>query len=386
MRSKEQIKILDSAKGLSIVLMTLVHYPFIQKKNVYAMVSFLLDDVLMIFILPIFIFISGYFLNEGLTFKGYLFSKLDSLIKPILGFSICLTILKIILYMITSSELTLQGIMRYINAIPAAFVFGDLGYINYALWFVVALFWGGLSLKGVLELSKNKKLLNYFFLCLILLVLMFLTFTESKFYYFAYTPIFFTYLIIGYGFKKISTRYFNGVSVFYNKSWVIFFVLFIISWFVLRKFNLKTNLNLFGFNFNYHYFLLLSVLGIFAILFLCLYFEKIPVFNKILIECSKASFFILGYHVFVLDVFKYIFDLKEYSPIIHLFLFATNIFLCYCIYRITIKTPYLRILFVPLRGIKFNYGEIRLLSFKPIYSLIPNELFDIVKLERNNDR
>ena len=69
----------------------------------------------------------------------------------------------------------------------------------------------------------------------------------------------------------------------------------------------------------------ISVFGIFSLLYLCRYLEKIPILNSLLIYCSKASFFILAYHVFIKDIFALLFDLKSYNPLLHTVLFFLNI-------------------------------------------------------------
>lgn len=373
----KHIKIFDIAKGFSIILMTLVHYPFIQRKDVYPNLTFLLDNVLMIFVVPIFIFISGYLINDRLNFKTFFFSKIDGLMKPVIGFLLSLTILKIVLYTMTSNVVSLNGILKYVNALLSIVIYGDLGFVNYALWFVAALFLGVLALKGCLEIFNLKKPLNHVLLVLFVLFLLILGNTRITFYYLAYVPVFFTFLIFGYSFKKISIRYFNGVSFFYSKTMIVFPILFLILLLVLNKFKVRTDLDLFEFNFNYHYLLLLSLVGIFSVFFFCRYFEKIPFLNRALVECSRASFFILGFHVFILDVYKYILDLYIYNPLSHFFLFILNIMLCYTIYRIAIQTPFVRILFIPLKKIELIESEIKLLKYKPIYRFIPKVILDL---------
>ncbi|WP_111307950.1 acyltransferase family protein [Confluentibacter sediminis] len=370
----KHIKILDIAKGLSIILMTLVHYPFTQGDNVYPNLSFLINDVLMIFVVPIFIFISGYLMNDGSSFKAFLFDKIDALIKPLIGFLFSITILNIIKYSITADSIGLHGIISPVNALLSVVIFGNLGFVNYALWFIVALFWGLLALKGGIIIWDLKKPLKYVLLSIFVLLLVILNRTSVTAYYVVYVPVFFTFLGLGYIFKKWSDRYFNGISFFYSNVMFVFPILFSIGWFVLNKFKLRTDLDLFLFVFNYHYLLLLSIMGIFSVFFFCRYLEKIPYLNTVLIECSRASFFILGLHIFILDVYRHIFDLKVYDPLLHFFLFGFNIFLCYIIYRILIQTPFIRLLFVPLKRIELSESEIRLLKFKPINRLIPKEI------------
>ncbi|GAA4976497.1 acyltransferase [Algibacter aquimarinus] len=374
---KKHVKILDIAKGFSIILMTLVHYPFIQVDNIYPNLNFLVDNVLMIFVVPIFIFISGYLIRDKLSFKAYFFIKVDGLIKPLMGFLLCLTVLNILLYIISSDEVSINGMTKYVNALLSVFIYGNLGFVNYALWFVGALFLGLIVLKGSLVSLSLKKPLRYLFLVFIGLMLLVLINTRIEFYYLSYVPIFFTFLVLGYSFKKISDRHLNGVSFFHSKIMIIFPVLFLISCFVLNEFEIRTDLDIFLFVFNYHYLLLLSIAGIFSVFFFCRYLEKIPYLNKALVECSKASFFILGFHVFILDVYRLMFNLNVYNPFLHFVLFVLNILMCYIIYRIATQIPFIRLLFVPLKRIDLFKNEMRLIKYKPINRLIPSEIINL---------
>lgn len=376
-RSNGRVEILDVAKGFSIILMTLVHYPFTQQENIYPGLNFLVDDVLMIFVVPIFIFISGYLISDSKSFKVFFFSKIDGLIKPLFGFLLSITLLNILVFIITSNKITPQGIIKYINAFLSVFIYGDLGFVNYALWFIGALFWALLLLKISLVIIGLKGQQKYAYLALLVLLLFCLSYTQIKFYYLAYVPVFFIFLALGYGFKIVSKRFLKGTLFFYSKIMIVFPMLFLILCFVLYKFNVRTDLDLFLFVFNYHYLLVLSIVGIFFVFFLCRYFEKIPLLKAILVKCSKASIFILGFHVFILDVFKLVFDLEVYNPLLHFVLFVLNIVLCYTIYSLIIKIPFLRLIFIPLKGIEFSKNEIKLLKYKPIYRFIPKEVIVI---------
>jgi fucose 4-O-acetylase-like acetyltransferase len=376
----KHIKILDVAKGLSIILMTLVHYPFTQT-YVYPNLTFLVNHVLMLFVVPIFIFISGYLMGDGSSFKAFFFAKIDGLIKPLVGFLLSITILNIIKYSMTADAISLHGIVSTVNALLSVVVFGDLGFVNYALWFVAALFWGLLALKGGIIIWGLKKPLKYVLLAVFVLLLGILNGTSVTAYYVAYVPVFFIFLVLGYGFKKWSDQYFNGISFFYSNIMFVFPILFGIGWFVLNKFKLRTDLDVFNFHFNYHYLLLLALLGIFSVFLLCRYLEKIPLLNTALVQCSHASFFILGFHVFILDVYKLAFDLKGYHPLTHVVLFILNIVVCYVIYRSAAQTPFIRMLFTPLKRIAFIQSERKLLTHKLMYRLIPKEVLAFKEIQ-----
>lgn len=373
----KHIKILDIAKGFSIILVTLVHYPFIYSKIAYPTypnLNFFVNDFVTFFRVPVFIFISGCLISESLSFKNFLYNKIDGLIKPVIGFLIIITILNMSLHIITSHEDIMYSAIKHIKAFILVFIKGDFGFVNYALWFIGPLFWGLIALKCGIVIFGLKNLAKYVCLIFFVLLLLILSNTGFQFYYLEYTSIFSTYLILGFFFKKLSVRNLGGFSFLYSKLMIVFPILFLALWLILFNFNYETKLDLYNYVYNYHILLILSILGIFTLLYICSYIEKVPLLNMALVNCSKASYFILAFHVFIIDVYKHLFDMVNYNPLLHLFLFMLNIALCYTIYKTLIQIPYIRILFFPLKRIELFEGEIRLLKSKPISRLIPKEI------------
>ncbi|MBP0903703.1 acyltransferase family protein [Mariniflexile gromovii] len=369
-QNKKRIKIFDVAKGISIILMTMSRYPFLETYP--TLISF--QNVAIIFKMPTFIFISGYLLSDRLDFKSFFYHKVDGLIKPLIGFLFSLTLLNIILYLVTSDRIILHDILQYILNLPRSFFHGSFDVVNVSFWFITALFLGQICLKGFLVISNLKKPFNYLLLSIFFIVLLILNAIKTKFYWSEYIPSFFTYLFLGYGFKKISLRFFNGTSFFYNKKMILFPILFLISYVTLYELNFDVDLNLAGLHFNYHYLLILSLFGVFTIIYLCSFIEKIPILNSVLVYCSKASFFILAYHIFIKDVFSTMFDLETYNPLLHTFLFFLNIVLCCLIYMLLKRVTIVRLLFYPLKTIELKDIEIKLLKSKYISRIIPKEI------------
>lgn len=373
-KSRKRIEIFDIAKGVSIILMTLSHYPFTE---IYSnLMNF--QSIAMIFKMPTFIFISGYLFSDRLSFKSFFYHKTDSLIKPLIGFLITLTLLQILFYIIFSDIVTLKVGMKYITSLAAVFVYGNLGLVNYSFWFVGALFLSQIIFK----IKDIKKPYNYLFLAFSFVISFIFYYSKIKFYYLGYIAIFVTYLFLGYGFKKISIRYFNGISFFYSKKMILFPILFFISILGLNKLGFETNLDLSEFQFNYHYLLLLSIFGVFTVIYFCSYIEKIPLISSLLVYCSKASFFILGFNVLIIDICASFFDLRNYNPVLHTFLFFLNIVVCCLIYMLVKKIPYVRILFYPIKSILLNDAEVKLLRSKYIYRLIPKDIFLMANIEK----
>ncbi|KJD33793.1 hypothetical protein PK35_03300 [Tamlana nanhaiensis] len=367
---KPRIKIFDIAKGISIILMTISHYPFLMDYK--GLLSF--NMVALVIKMPLFIFISGYLLSNRLNFRDFFHNKFDGLIKPLLAFLISLTLLNIIFYSITTTNFSTNGVLEFVNAFFNVFYFFDLEYVNYTFWFIIALFVGQIVVKGALEMLKIKKPNNYILLGVLVILLALLSTLNSEFYYLGYVPIFVAYLVAGYVCNIILKKYFQGSQVFYNKKMIVFLILFILGLLVVFKDGISVKVDIYYFIYNFHYKLVLSVIGVFAIIYLCTFIEKIPFINKALIYCSRASFFILAYHLFFIKVFDFLFDLKTYNPWFHTVLFFANIALCCFIYEGLKKVKVVRLFFYPIKTIEFSNIEYRLFQIKFFHILFPKDV------------
>ncbi len=354
----KRIQIFDIAKGISIILMTIGRYDFTE---IYPNLKYF-NDIAMLFKMPTFIFISGYLIGDRLSFQHYLCQKIDGLIKPLVAFLISLTLLQIIFYLIFSDEITFKDGAGPVLNLARTFYHGSFDAVNVSFWFIMSLFLGQITLKGFLEIKHFNKPLNYIFFISFVAIFLILDAIKIPFYWTEHIPTFFTYLFLGYSFKKISIRYFNGTSFFYSKKMILFPILFLITLFTLKKLNIEINYDLAGLQFNYHYLLFVSLLGVFSVIYLCRYIEKIPKLGSILVYCSKASFFILAYHIFIKDVYSVLFDLKSYNPLFHTFLVIVNIVLCCLIYMVIKKIPFVRIFFYPIKVIVLIDAEINRLK------------------------
>jgi fucose 4-O-acetylase-like acetyltransferase len=371
----KRIQIFDIAKGISIILMTVGRYHFVE---LYPnLIEF--QNIAVLLRMPTFIFISGYLLSDRLNFKLFLFNKIDGLLKPLINFVLALTILNIIFHLLVAQPVSSSFILAQITNIARYFYHGSFDVINVSFWFIGALFVGQVTLKAFLEISKLNKPFKYSCFVVFFLILFALNTFKYKFYWTEYIPIFFTYLLIGYSFKKYSKRFLDGTSFFYSKIMVVFPVLFFMAIYILNQMDIKIHFGLASLEYNFHYILGLTLLGVFTVIYFCRYIEKIPKLNSFLVYCSKASFFILAFHIFIKEVFNVLFDFKTYNPLLHTTLFISNIVLCCLIYRFLQRVPFIRILFYPLKTIVLNNAEIKLLKSKNINRFIPKDIFvDIV--------
>ena len=155
--NEKRIQIFDIAKGLSIILMTIGRYDFI---DIYPyLLQF--QNVALFFRMPTFIFVSGYLFSNRLDFKHFLFHKIDGLLKPLISFVISLTLLNIIFSGIVSDVVNFNQVFEHIKNMARSFYRGRFDEINVSFWFIGALFLGQLTLKGFLEIKELKKPLNY---------------------------------------------------------------------------------------------------------------------------------------------------------------------------------------------------------------------------------
>lgn len=369
LKEVKRIQLFDIAKGISIILMIISRFSFV---SIYPLLA-TFQDTVMVFKMPSFVFISGYLLSDRLRFKPFMQTKVDGLLKPLLSFVLSLTLLEIIFYVLTSDVVTFHGAISFVTNLLRSFYHGSFDVINVSFWFIGALFLGQLSLKGFLEISKLKKPLNYIYLAAFIAGIIVIDTLKIKFYWSEYIPAFFLYLFLGYGFKQLCNKYWNGTQFFYSKKTIVFPFLFFATIFLYQQINLSTSLDLSGLEYNYHYRLLLSLLGIFTLLFVCRFIEKVPVLTSLLVYCSKASFFILAYHIFIIKVFDYFFDMNHYNPLLHTFLVVLNLILCCLIYKFVRKIKIVRVFFYPVKSMVLDLNEVKLLNSKLLKRFFPKD-------------
>lgn len=135
---------LDVAKGISILLMTVTHLAIF---NNHPAIKAFNNEVLLLFKMPLFIFVSGYQFSGKRSFKEFARGKFDGLVKPVV------TILFI------SASIT--GIWWLAGGESAYSLFGhvrlSLSRYYIPLWFPVTLFLALIVFRFVLwAIGKGK--------------------------------------------------------------------------------------------------------------------------------------------------------------------------------------------------------------------------------------
>ncbi|MBN2118230.1 MAG: acyltransferase family protein [Anaerolineales bacterium] len=121
----KRIEYLDVARGIGILLVVLGH-------NDFAALSPFFHQVIYSFHIPLFFFLSGYFINTAQSFRDYSKKRFHSVLKPYL-----FTIFLIYFASVSFEKMGFQNAMlRIVKAL-----YGSIDYIDWAqLWFLPNLF------------------------------------------------------------------------------------------------------------------------------------------------------------------------------------------------------------------------------------------------------
>jgi polysaccharide biosynthesis protein PslL len=121
----QRIGYFDIARGIGILLVVLGH-------NDFGGISPFLDQLIYSFHVPLFFFLSGYFLNAAVPFVEFLWRRFHSILKPYL--------FTIFLIYFTSVSFEKMGFQTAVGRIVKA-LYGSTNYIDWGqLWFLPNLF------------------------------------------------------------------------------------------------------------------------------------------------------------------------------------------------------------------------------------------------------
>jgi fucose 4-O-acetylase-like acetyltransferase len=139
----KRIEFLDVARGIGILLVVLGH-------NDLGAISPFLHQVIYSFHIPLFFFLSGYFINTSIPFVEYFKKRFHSVLKPYL-----FTILLIYFVSVSFEKMGFQNaIMRILKAL-----YGSINYLDWGqLWFLPHLF--VVSLYAFLFITLVNRLRN----------------------------------------------------------------------------------------------------------------------------------------------------------------------------------------------------------------------------------
>ena len=139
----KRIEYIDIAKGIGILLVVLGH-------NDFEVISLFVQRLIYSFHMPLFFFLSGYFLNTAIPFFGFIKKRFHTLLKPFL--------FTILLIYFTSVSFEKMGFNTAITRIVKS-LYGSGYYLDWVqLWFLPHLF--AVSLYAFVFITLVSKLRN----------------------------------------------------------------------------------------------------------------------------------------------------------------------------------------------------------------------------------
>lgn len=286
---KKRIEYIDLMKGICISLVVVYHCGIVFK-DTYK----IYNDCLMMFILPLYFFISGLFFNEKEDFKSFLQKKINNLLFPYLFFSSFILIVNFF-------------IQKYpVGSIGKYLFFCFLEPYNYPLWFLRSLFIVHILYYFLCISIKN---INYRILvCFLLSIITWLLAPYLKNHINIFSTIILLHLnilssIFVLPFISIADWCRNKGLLSFNIPLKLKICGFFFSLILLLNFS-TPNLNLLNAQFsdNLFFFYISSISGIFCVLFFSSFFNKIPLFSYI----GRYSLIVLGVHAILIMILRYL--------------------------------------------------------------------------------
>ncbi len=152
-------------------------------------------------------------------------------------------------------------------------------------------------------------------------------------------------LIFGYLFKK-----YGYFKLFYRGDIAIFSTV-LFTYCIYQKYFYDINFDLFENEFGRT---LPTVITFICGISITIYFSKFRFISELLINCSKASFFILSLHIVLGNfILGPILNSFIYNPhLANILTFILTIFSCLFIYNFNFRTKYIKYLFLPVKAIR----------------------------------
>lgn len=330
---------LDIAKGISILLMTITHLSLFDP---FPMVKHFNADILMLFKMPLFIFISGILFSNKHALYDFCSNKFDALIKPILT-----------IFTVTIVAYLLYNGFQYRSIVEAVKDTHRFLYkLYFPLWFPLVLFATLLLFKTVLVVKSKVHPPTFVMLYISLITfLCFVTKYNIQYSLFLGHPIlyFFIILSIGYFVKQKQL-----LAMMYRTDFFIFSVL-LLSCYVIQKDILEVKVDLSMNEFGRLIPTSITfITGISIVFYLSKLISKTQYLSKVLIHCSKGSFFILAFHVLIANYILYPFLITrlENVYVASVICFVLTIGGCVLIYQLLFRTKILKYFLLPKKLFK----------------------------------
>lgn len=337
--------IYDVAKGISILIMTISHfdlfkdYPTIFQFNI---------NVLMLFKMPLFIFISGILFSQKNSLKYFITHKFDALVKPIVTLFLLGYLLLLLFYLQKGADFSEKNLQAILIKL--------LGYYL-PLWFPVNLFFS-LVIYRFLKHSYEKYSPKLYIISIMSTLLVLVYFTQINFNYYLFRPnswIFFIIILyIGQQFKNRRWVELLSSHAFFLFSLILFTIL------VYNKKLFGIDLDLFMNDFGKVIPTSLTfITGISIILYLSRLLSKIPMVSNVLEVCAQSSLFILAFHIFFANTLftSYFREIISYQIVADTITFVLTIGLSVSLYFLLKKTRYIKYALYPIKTLQKTKGN-----------------------------
>lgn len=330
---------LDVAKGISILLMTISHLTIFQENQTISSFN---TNYLFFFRLPLFIFISGLlFIPQDKVLK-FAYNKFDGLIKPIVTLFIAFVVI-----------VTVFGIFKG-DGVGDAYAKADIIFQNlfYPLWFPITLFFALFLYNLIMYFRYNHdKRLTTFVTLSVLLLAVGLYFIDLKSKLLVINTIIIFLYLLAVGFTVKSNQF---IDVLYKPLTLLTSILtLIICLYYKESLGIRLDLyhNIFG---KFIPTTLTLLAAIVVVLNLAKQISKVPVLAKTLALCSKASFYILAFHIIIGNKILYpiVNKILGKSIISNCLQYIVMITLCIAIYKIVFYIPIVKKLMLPKKALK----------------------------------
>ena len=162
METKKRVKYIDVARGIAIICIILGHLGISN-----------IDKVVFTFHVPIFFFITGYFIDDSLSMDEFIKKKIKTLIIPYICTCLVIILIATLKNMcFYGTEIASKTAMDWIMASLYGSGVNYDGGIYYvkaigAIWFLLATFFGSVFLKGTLNMKRYTRIATILFLFVI---------------------------------------------------------------------------------------------------------------------------------------------------------------------------------------------------------------------------
>ncbi len=330
---------LDIAKGISILLMTITHMVVF---STHPTIKYVNAEVLMVFKMPLFIFISGWLFAPKRSLGEFVVGKADGLLKPMA------VILGVAFVIVGIGQLPLGG---GVIATVGRTIF-NLSYYFIPLWFPATLFVALVVFRILTWLWETRGVRSIFATAAIVLALVVVWRTGVSLYIVEFHSLLIFVIFLWAGWM---VRRFGTLEVMLGVGPFLFFVAMFGVTIAFRDWlgvGLDINANHLG---SFVPTMLASFSGVMIVINLSRWLSRVPWVSSALVLCSRGSFYILAFSTLLGNelVHPLVTRWLPGGTLADALSWTVTIGLCVALWRATFFTRYLKYLLLPLKNAAF---------------------------------